>query len=649
MSYTMYTPLNVWLDPASVTDVVAYIQNYLSENTIYSEEEIEELIHDYLEAHPELIGGVQSVNGKTGTVVLSASDINTQNNVTIESVLASLSSQISSIASSVATNTSNITNLTGRVTTAETDISNLKSNIYDFADNGYMPFDATFVHGSISAISTEDVISANTQTNRAYNQSPIIKDGTFNCAVQSGFRCYVWRKQSNSVWTGDGWKTGTFVAYAKYGVVFVVARITETSGEFIDIATLKNALKFQCNLVSNIEQRSSYVNVSNTDFELGAITISQYGWEYYYSDKRVRTKQGNTIHLKRGYVISLSNYADARFYVGWLNKFGVYNMNGWNYSDFVVPEDGEYVILIMNHTDQKQSSVDALFSLLSIRKETYNTDVALKTRGGVISVAHGATTYYPPNTLMWYKQAYINHNCYWECDVRPCLDGYVLCHDNDIYNHALASDGSVIEQNTVLISESTLSQLQSYKFGVITDQQNRGLGPGFENETIPTLKEFLMLAKAYNAVPFIEIKFSPTQSDMQNIVEIIKECGLLDKTYVLCYDAVSVVAPLACQNGVKNIALIVNNGSGSTSDIEMAYGYVSEYKDSLHDILYCFGIGSLSQNSVNFAASKGMRSLVFTLPENAQNSSIVSLFNNGASAMITNLKNVSEIIFEEYE
>lgn len=129
MAYTMYTPLNVWLDPASVTDVVAYIQNYLSENTIYSEEEIEELIHDYLEAHPELIGGVQSVNGKTGTVVLTASDINTANNVTIESVLASLSSQISSIASSVATNTANITNLTGRVTTAETDISNLKSSI----------------------------------------------------------------------------------------------------------------------------------------------------------------------------------------------------------------------------------------------------------------------------------------------------------------------------------------------------------------------------------------------------------------------------------------------------------------------------------------------------------------------------------------
>ena len=134
MSYTMYTPLNVWLDPASVTDVVAYIQTYLSENTIYSDTEIETIIHDYLIAHPELIGGVQSVNGKTGAVVLSASDINTANNVTIESVLSSLSSQISSIAASVATNTSNITSLTGRVTTEETDISNLKSALQTYPD-----------------------------------------------------------------------------------------------------------------------------------------------------------------------------------------------------------------------------------------------------------------------------------------------------------------------------------------------------------------------------------------------------------------------------------------------------------------------------------------------------------------------------------
>ena len=117
MAYTMYTPLNVWLDPASVTDVVAYIQAYLRDNPISTTEEIEELIHDYLIAHPELIGGVQSVNGKTGTVVLAASDINTTNNTTIQAVINSLSADISAIVQSVTT-------LSGRVTSNETGITN---------------------------------------------------------------------------------------------------------------------------------------------------------------------------------------------------------------------------------------------------------------------------------------------------------------------------------------------------------------------------------------------------------------------------------------------------------------------------------------------------------------------------------------------
>ena len=131
MSYTMYTPLNVWLDPASVTDVVAYIQTYLRDNPIYSEEEIEEQIHDYLIAHPELIGGVQSVNGKTGTVVLSASDINTQNNVTIESVLSSLSSQISDIVNEIVTLNNEVKNI---ITCQSNNVNSTQGGVYFDSD-----------------------------------------------------------------------------------------------------------------------------------------------------------------------------------------------------------------------------------------------------------------------------------------------------------------------------------------------------------------------------------------------------------------------------------------------------------------------------------------------------------------------------------
>lgn len=104
MGYTYYNPLKVWLDPASIADVVSYMQKYLSENPIKDTEEINQIIADYIAAHPEIIGGVQSVNGETGAVVLTASDINTTGTTTIQAVLTSLASQISDITQTVTYN-----------------------------------------------------------------------------------------------------------------------------------------------------------------------------------------------------------------------------------------------------------------------------------------------------------------------------------------------------------------------------------------------------------------------------------------------------------------------------------------------------------------------------------------------------------------
>lgn len=92
--YIEYHPLKFWLDPASIAEIVAHIQTYLVNNPINSTTEIETIIHDYLIAHPELIGGVDSVNGQTGEVVLTADNISAGENVTIKDVLDSLQDQI---------------------------------------------------------------------------------------------------------------------------------------------------------------------------------------------------------------------------------------------------------------------------------------------------------------------------------------------------------------------------------------------------------------------------------------------------------------------------------------------------------------------------------------------------------------------------
>ena len=185
MSYTMYTPLNVWLDPASVADVVAYIQTYLSENTIYSETEIETIIHDYLIAHPELIGGVQSVNGKTGTVVLSASDINTTGTTTIQAVLTSLSSQISDISQTV-------TGLDTRITANATGITNeatARANADTVLGNKI-----TALQGAVGSPLVATTASAMTDTSKIY-----VYTGS-----ETGYTNGNWYYYNGSEWTSGG-------------------------------------------------------------------------------------------------------------------------------------------------------------------------------------------------------------------------------------------------------------------------------------------------------------------------------------------------------------------------------------------------------------------------------------------------------------
>lgn len=120
--YIEYHPLKFWLDPASIAEIVAHIQSYLVANPINSTTEIETIIHDYLIAHPELIGGVDSVNGQTGEVVLTADNISGGENVTIKDVLDSLQDQIDDIVASIPSDYQQLIN----------DVSDLKSALnYD--------------------------------------------------------------------------------------------------------------------------------------------------------------------------------------------------------------------------------------------------------------------------------------------------------------------------------------------------------------------------------------------------------------------------------------------------------------------------------------------------------------------------------------
>lgn len=126
-----YKPLFVYLEPASIPQVVAHIQKYLAENPIVSDPEaIAEAIQKYIEEHPEIIA-VASVNGKTGNVVLTGSDINinASSAVSIETQLLNLASMINSVGANINQIESNISQIYTDIETIQTDVETNASNI----------------------------------------------------------------------------------------------------------------------------------------------------------------------------------------------------------------------------------------------------------------------------------------------------------------------------------------------------------------------------------------------------------------------------------------------------------------------------------------------------------------------------------------
>ena len=154
----VYIPLKVRLTPASIPQVVAYIQSYLKDNPIPSIDTFADLIAEFLSDHPELVA-VASVNGKTGAVILTGADImlNGDSALTLETEITNLNSMIANLSRQVAEAVATVEN-------AQDDIDDLGSQIDDIEQT------LTTISTSITQINNtiqtdEALISANTTKN----------------------------------------------------------------------------------------------------------------------------------------------------------------------------------------------------------------------------------------------------------------------------------------------------------------------------------------------------------------------------------------------------------------------------------------------------------------------------------------------------
>ena len=169
--------------------------------------------------------------------------------------------------------------------------------------------------------------------------------------------------------------TADYVILARFYPEVAISNVADVADNIIiNSAVNVKSIKTTQNDVIAIENHNKTVNdivgIYNADvsnFDIGNITITNGGWTYAAGETRVRTKSGFTIALKKNDTIGLTDYSNARMYIGYQRSDGTYGTSGgWKTSDYTCPENGNYVILLCHSSDEYLNSIEELLSLLQI-------------------------------------------------------------------------------------------------------------------------------------------------------------------------------------------------------------------------------------------------------------------------------------------
>lgn len=172
-------------------------------------------------------------------------------------------------------------------------------------------------------------------------------------------------------------------------------------------------------------------------------------------------------------------------------------------------------------------------------------------------IAHrGYSSAAPENTTAAFELAVQNGFFGIECDIRKTYDGnFVIMHDEDI-NRMCGYN--------LKISNLSLEQLKNY---AITAGSNITSYPDLK---VPTLEEYLeILQKSSTVHPFIELKEEFTRQELKQIVQQVKEYGLLDRTYFISIHKTNLLSLKEIQKEIEEVR---------TDYLQYVYGAESENK-----------------------------------------------------------------------
>lgn len=261
-------------------------------------------------------------------------------------------------------------------------------------------------------------------------------------------------------------------------------------------------------------------------FEYGYIT----GAEQTYGDvnadnasRRVRTKQGRSLHLLPGVILRLTDYDTYYMRVfGIRTDTGAHIMTTTNYhTDYTIPYEGDYSLLFGRTDNADLNAVDFvtdIFSIIYDKGHTYDYDW-LFLRG----INHtGYSTVAPANTLPAFKLSKTHGFHFVESDVRLTSDNVpVMIHNATIDE---TSDG------TGNVADMTYQQLLQYDFGSWKSAEYAGT-------KIPSFDQYIELCRNIQLYPYIELKeIDFPETVILNMVNICKKYGMLNAVTWISYD-----------------------------------------------------------------------------------------------------------------
>lgn len=137
-------------------------------------------------------------------------------------------------------------------------------------------------------------------------------------------------------------------------------------------------------------------------------------------------------------------------------------------------------------------------------------------------IAHrGFSGYEKENTACSFVAAGVNSFYGIECDIHKTIDGeFVVVHDPDLKRVASVD---------VIIKESTLEELKRIDLLDVSGTKT------YSYYKIPTLCEYLSIAKRYNKVSVIEFKYEYSEEDVLKVIDIVKSFDYLEQTVFISF------------------------------------------------------------------------------------------------------------------